>query len=516
MLRRHPARAGAGGRPLLHARRRARATAGRPATSGSGSANFGAYPMVNGLTRLASRFLGEPGPRRRPEGPDRRGPRRRGGAEAGLVTFTPDDIDWDDEVRIASRSAPRSRPTRSPAWRPRSASAAPRPSRARSSRRLGVAELDLPAPERGRRAGALRSTARASGPSSTGGERDGASTTPSASPTTSASPRTAASCARSRSGSRSSSTGGARWGPRASRRTTSTSAPAISVDAQGWAHFDYVKMPEYRWGHLPGRARAGPHDRLRRPHGQPAWQEVPGEHRGTLRRLIVTQGDTEPASVEQQRQLGGRARRSTTSATSSRSTWRRAGTSGRWSTCSTPTSGATAARRPRRCCSAARATATSRASSAPSTSRRRTGCRSSCSRSSPTATASTSSQPGRERLRSAVAHVPLHAHRGGAPHVRGRDGRRARRAAHLRADARARTDDDVRGTAASTWPTIQRYLNFHYSVSLDLFGGEISTNAANFYTLGLKGRFEEDEEGPTTTLEGRRTRSREARRRRAS
>ena len=34
------------------------------------------------------------------------------------------------------------------------------------------------------------------------------------------------------------------------------------------------------------------------------WQEVPGEHRNTLRRLIVTQGDTEPASVEQQRLLG--------------------------------------------------------------------------------------------------------------------------------------------------------------------------------------------------------------------
>ena len=38
--------------------------------------------------------------------------------------------------------------------------------------------------------------------------------------------------------------------------------------------------------------------------GEPAWQEVPGEHRNTLRRLIVTQGDTEPASVEQQRLLG--------------------------------------------------------------------------------------------------------------------------------------------------------------------------------------------------------------------
>lgn len=38
--------------------------------------------------------------------------------------------------------------------------------------------------------------------------------------------------------------------------------------------------------------------------GKPVWQEVPGEHRANLRRLIVTQGDTEPASVEQQRHLG--------------------------------------------------------------------------------------------------------------------------------------------------------------------------------------------------------------------
>ena len=38
--------------------------------------------------------------------------------------------------------------------------------------------------------------------------------------------------------------------------------------------------------------------------GEPAWQEVPGEYRSTLRRIIVTQGDTEPASVEQQRLLG--------------------------------------------------------------------------------------------------------------------------------------------------------------------------------------------------------------------
>ncbi len=79
---------------------------------------------------------------------------------------------------------------------------------------------------------------------------------------------------------------------------------AISVDSGGWAHYDYVKMPEYRWGiFLTPRATEqtiGFGD----DYGQPAWNEVPGEFRKELRRIIVTQGDTEPASVEQQRLLG--------------------------------------------------------------------------------------------------------------------------------------------------------------------------------------------------------------------
>src|SRR5579871_1619923 len=79
---------------------------------------------------------------------------------------------------------------------------------------------------------------------------------------------------------------------------------ATSVDAKGWATFGYLKMPDYRWGIFlaaeePDR-RIGFGDNM----GEPVWREVPGEHRGVLRRLIVTQGDTEPASVEQQRHLG--------------------------------------------------------------------------------------------------------------------------------------------------------------------------------------------------------------------
>ena len=79
---------------------------------------------------------------------------------------------------------------------------------------------------------------------------------------------------------------------------------AISVERDGWANFGFVKMPEYRWGiflakpDLDRKITFGDHK------GEPAWQDVPGEYRAPLRRLIVTQGDTEPASVEQQNHLG--------------------------------------------------------------------------------------------------------------------------------------------------------------------------------------------------------------------
>ncbi len=79
---------------------------------------------------------------------------------------------------------------------------------------------------------------------------------------------------------------------------------AVGVEAKGWAKFDYVKMPDYRWGVLLAPEKdertipCGEHA------GEKAWQEVPGEYRNLLKRLIVIQGDTEPGSVEQQRFLG--------------------------------------------------------------------------------------------------------------------------------------------------------------------------------------------------------------------
>ena len=78
---------------------------------------------------------------------------------------------------------------------------------------------------------------------------------------------------------------------------------ATSVERDGWAHFDHVKMKDYRWGIFLSEAEEnrvipGGDDA-----GKPVWQEVPGEYRNSLKRLIVTQADTEPASVEQQRWL---------------------------------------------------------------------------------------------------------------------------------------------------------------------------------------------------------------------
>ncbi len=68
------------------------------------AANFGAYPMINGLSRLATRFLAEPGRVDDLKGRAGQDLDAAAAAEAGLVTFTPDDIDWDDEVRLALES----------------------------------------------------------------------------------------------------------------------------------------------------------------------------------------------------------------------------------------------------------------------------------------------------------------------------------------------------------------------------------------------------------------------------
>jgi benzoyl-CoA 2,3-dioxygenase component B len=61
---------------------------------------------------------------------------------------------------------------------------------------------------------------------------------------------------------------------------------------------------------------------------------------------------------------------------------------------------------------------------------------------------------------------------------------------------------DVRAAGGIDLPTLQKYVNFWYSISLDLFGGEISSNAADYFAAGLKGRANERKCEDHLALEG--------------
>ena len=266
---------------------------------------------------------------------------------------------------------------------------------------------------------------------------------------------------------------------------------AISVDARGWAQFGYVKMPEYRWGIFlaepePGRTIPfGDHK------GQPVWQEVPGEYRGTLRRLIVTQGDTEPASVEQQRHLG----RTCPSVYDLRNIFQVNVEEGRHLWAMVYLLQAFFGRDGRE--------------EAEALLQRRSG-----DRDKPRILGAFNERTphwlsylmftfftdrdGKYQLASlaesgfdALSRTCRFMLTEEAHHLFiGETGvsRVVQRTCEL---MRQHRTDDVRKHGAIDLATIQRYLNFHYSVSLDLFGSEVSTNAANFYTMSLKGRFEE-------------------------
>ena len=266
---------------------------------------------------------------------------------------------------------------------------------------------------------------------------------------------------------------------------------AISVDAQGWAQFGWVKMPEYRWGIFlaepePNRTIAfGDHK------GEPAWQEVPGEYRGTLRRLIVTQGDTEPASVEQQRHLGATC----PSLYDLRNLFQVNVEEGRHLWAMVYLLQAYFGRDGRE--------------EAEALLQRRSGDRDKprilgafnertphwlsylmftffTDRDGKYQLASLCESGFDPLSRTCRFMLTEEAHHMfvGETGI----GRVVQRTCELMREHRT---DDVRTHGAVDLATIQRYLNFHYSVSLDLFGSEISTNAANFYTMGLKGRFDE-------------------------
>jgi benzoyl-CoA 2,3-dioxygenase component B len=267
---------------------------------------------------------------------------------------------------------------------------------------------------------------------------------------------------------------------------------AINVGREGWAQFGHVPMKDYRWGIFlaerdPGRMIGfGEHK------GEPAWDKVPGEYRADLRRLIVVQGDTEPASVEQQRNLGATA----PSLYDLRNLFQVNVEEGRHLWAMVYLLHAYFGRDGRE--------------EADELLRRNSG-----SEESPRILGAFNEETpdwlsffmftyftdrdGKYQLgtlkesafdplsRTAEFMLKEEAH-----HMMvGTTGvdRVVERTAQLMVE---KDTDDAGEHGGIPLNVIQKYLNFHYSVSLDLFGGETSTNVANYYTAGLKGRWMED------------------------
>jgi len=269
---------------------------------------------------------------------------------------------------------------------------------------------------------------------------------------------------------------------------------AISVEAEGWANFGYVKMPEYRWGIFMAprvEGRAIPYGEHR---GQPVWQEVPGEHRAALRRLIVTQGDTEPASVEQQRLLG----QTCPSLYDLRNLFQVNVEEGRHLWAMVYLLHAYFGRDGRE-----EAEAMLERHSGDPDKPRILGA---FNEKTPDWLSyfmftfftdrdgkyqlSSLAESGFDPLaRTCQFMLTEEAHHMfiGTTGV----GRVITRTCEVMKELKTEDPAAIRAAGAIDLPTLQKYMNFHFSVSVDLFGQELSTNAANYYTAGLKGRFEE-------------------------
>ena len=267
---------------------------------------------------------------------------------------------------------------------------------------------------------------------------------------------------------------------------------AVSVETDGWAHFDYVKMPDYRWGIFLEPKKEGRVHGFGDFQGQPVWDEVPGEFRNLLKRLVVTQGDTEPASVEQQRMLGQTApslydlrNLFQVNVEEGRHLWAMVyllhtyfGRDGR--------------------------------EEADDLLARRSG-----DRDRPRILGAFN-EPNNHWLsffmftmftdRDGKYQLAALAESGFDPLARtcrfmlteeahhmfvGETGvqRVIKRACEL---MKQDPSGDVRKLGGIDLPTVQKYLHLWYTLSLDLFGGEVSSNAADAYASGLKGRYKED------------------------
>ena len=269
---------------------------------------------------------------------------------------------------------------------------------------------------------------------------------------------------------------------------------ATSVEPGGWAHFGHVKMPDYRWGIFLAPPEAGRKIHFGEHMGEPAWQDVPGEHRANLRRIIVTQGDTEPASVEQQRHLGLTCPSQydlrnlfQVNVEEGRHLWamvyllhRYFGRDGREEAEELLQRRSGDTDNPRILGAFNEKTPDWLAFYMFTYFTDRDGKFQLC------ALAESSFDPLARTTKFMLTEEAHHMFVGesGVARVLARTCEVMQR---LGSDDPAR----VRTEGAIDLPTIQRYLNFHFSVTIDLFGADQSSNAATFYNAGLKGRFEE-------------------------
>ena len=269
---------------------------------------------------------------------------------------------------------------------------------------------------------------------------------------------------------------------------------AVSVDPSGWAQFDHVKMPDYRWGIFLNQAEQGRKIHFGDHKGEEVWQDVPGEYRANLRRIIVTQGDTEPASVEQQRHLGLTAPSQydlrnlfQVNVEEGRHLWAMVyllhkyfGRDGREEGEALLERRSGQEDNPRILQAFNEETPDWLSFFMFTYFTDRDGKFQLC------ALAESSFDPLARTTKFMLTEEAHHMFVGesGVSRV-------IQRTCQVMNELK--TDDPVKLRAAGVidLPTLQRYLNFHFSVTIDLFGADESSNAATFYSTGLKGRYEE-------------------------
>ena len=283
-------------------------------------------------------------------------------------------------------------------------------------------------------------------------------------------------------------------GPTGSTESEIYLRTAVSVDPQGWAQFGHIKMRDYRWGVFlnPGEADRKIHFGDHK--GEAAWQDVPGEYRANLRRIIVTQGDTEPASVEQQRHLGLTAPSMydlrnlyQINVEEGRHLWamvyllhKHFGRDGREEGEALLERRSGQENNPRILQAFNEETPDWLSFFMFTYFTDRDGKFQLC------ALAESSFDPLARTTKFMLTEEAHHMFVGesGISRVISRT---------CAAMNELKTDDvrTLRAAGVIDLPTIQRYLNFHFSVTIDLFGADESSNAATFYSTGLKGRYEE-------------------------